>query len=354
MQAFPIPSSHHPSITRYLLPAPFTTPTIPSLPSYLHIHRILHKMSAEQLDHPVSYEQLEDLEDDFEQVELELLRQQYKLTKELYAKREKVVSQIPNFWPLVFEQAPMDIDEYIQPTDSAVIMNHLVNLSVDRFELPNGDPRSLAIKFEFSENEYFENKTLEKKFWWRNAKDGWAGLVSEPVDIKWKKGQDLTGGLLDLAHKVWADDKAGKPADEETDAKKALKAKIEETGLGGVSFFAWFGARGRKISAEENVEATKEKEEKRKARKEGKEVDVMDEDEDDDDDDDDEYEYEIFPTADDLAVSFAEDLYPDAIKHFLTAQEQEGLSDAEFETDDDMEDDEDDKPKESPNKKRKA
>lgn len=29
-------------------------------------------MSAEQLDNPVAYEQLEDLEDDFEDVELEL------------------------------------------------------------------------------------------------------------------------------------------------------------------------------------------------------------------------------------------------------------------------------------------
>ena len=29
-------------------------------------------MSAEDLDNPISYEQLEDLEDDFEQVELEL------------------------------------------------------------------------------------------------------------------------------------------------------------------------------------------------------------------------------------------------------------------------------------------
>jgi hypothetical protein len=29
-------------------------------------------MSAEQLDNPISYEQLEDLEDDFEEVELEL------------------------------------------------------------------------------------------------------------------------------------------------------------------------------------------------------------------------------------------------------------------------------------------
>jgi hypothetical protein len=211
----------------------------------------------------------------------------------------------------------MDIDEYVQPTDSAVLMTALTGLSVERFELPGGDPRSISIKFEFSENEWFENKVLEKKFWWRNAKDGWAGLVSEPVEINWKKGQDLTGGLLSLVHKVWEDDKAGKPADEETQAKKDLKAQMEKTGLGGVSFFAWFGFRGRNISVEESEEARKANEEKRKARKEGKEVDVMDEDKDEDEDDEeDEYELEIFPTADDLAVAIAEDLWPGAIKYF--------------------------------------
>lgn len=313
-------------------------------------------MSAEQIDNPVVlYEQLEDLEEDFEEVELELIRQQAKLAKDLYTKREKLVAKIPSFWPLVFEQAPMDIDEYIQPSDSTVIMNHLVNLTVERFELPK-EPRSLNIKFEFSENDWFEDKTLEKKFWWRDAKDGWSGLVSEPVNIKWKKDQDLTGGMLDLACKIYEEEKAGKPATEETEAKKALKAKMEQTGLGGISFFAWFGARGRHVSAEESTEAGKVKAEKRQARKDGKEVDVMDEGKDDEEDeDDDEFEYEIFPTADDLAISFAEDLYPDAIKYFISAQEQD-VSDDDFESGDDDEemDDDDEQPKESPNKKRKA
>jgi hypothetical protein len=316
-------------------------------------------MSVDQVQDPVVlYEQLEDLEDDFEDVELELIRHNAKLAKDLYTKREKLIAKIPGFWPLVFEQAPMDIDEYIQPSDSAVISGHLTNLTVERFELPE-NPRSLKIKFEFSENEWFENKTLEKKFWWRDAKDGWAGLVSEPVDIKWKKNKDLTGGMLSLACKVFEEAKAGTPATEVTETKKALKAKMEQTGLGGVSFFAWFGARGRDISAEESAEASKKKAEQRQARKDGKEVDVMDEGKDDEeeDDEDDEYEYEIFPTADDLAISFAEDLYPEAIKYFISAQEQDA-SDEDFESgaedEDEDEMDEDDKPKESPNKKRKA
>lgn len=240
------------------------------------------------------------------------VRQQEKLTKDIYAKRQEVVNKIPQFWPLVLEQSPPDIDEYIQPQDSALLLSALTNLTVERFELPNGDPRSVSFKWEFSENEYFENKVLEKKFWWRNAKDGWAGLVSDPVDIKWKEGKDLTNGMLGLVQKVWEDEKAGKTG--ETETTKKLLALMEETGLGGVSFFAWFGFRGRKISPEEDKEASKIAQEKRQLRKAGKEVE--DDDDDDEDDDEDEYELEIFPTADDVAVCIAEDVWPGAIKYF--------------------------------------
>ena len=211
------------------------------------------------------------------------VRQQEKLSRNLYVKREKVVAEIPNFWPLVFEQAPAEIDEYITPQDSALMLNALKSLSVERFQIPNGDPRSVSFKFEFGENDHFENTVLEKKFWWRRAKDGWAGLVSDPVPIKWKKDKDLTGGMLDLVQKVYEEEKAGK--DEETENKKKLKAQMESEGLGGLSFFAWFGFRGRKISAEEDQEAFKVEQEKRSARKGGKEVDAMDEDNEDDDDD---------------------------------------------------------------------
>lgn len=247
------------------------------------------------------------------------MRQQDKLSRNIYAKREKVVAEIPEFWPLVIEQAPPEIDEYIQPTDSEVLLNSLKSLSVERFELPEGDPRSIAIKLEFKENEYFENTVLEKKFWWRFAKDGWAGLVSEPVDIKWKAGKDLTGGMLAKVIKVWEEEKAaGGQPDAESETAKALKEQMENTGIGGLSFFSWFGFRGRKVTDEEHQEAYKKYEEKRKARKAGNFSDhePLEDDNDDDDDDEDEYEMEIFPTGDDLAVCIAEDLWPGAIKYF--------------------------------------
>ena len=263
------------------------------------------------------------------------VREHETLSLPLYTKREEVVSQIPNFWPLVFEQAPAEIDEYISPQDSAVLLNSLKTMWVDRFELDRGEPRSVSVRLEFTENEYFENTVLEKKFWWRYAKDGWAGLVSEPVPIKWKGDKDLTNGMLDLVQKVYEEEKAAgtaATAGEDSEAKKALKKQMEDTGLGGISFFAWFGFRGRKISAEESAEASKKLQEKRKARKAADAMDedesqADDEDDEDDEEDDDEYDTEVFPTGDDVAICITDDLWPNAIKYF-----RECIEDSIFET----------------------
>lgn len=264
------------------------------------------------------------------------------MTRDLYAKREKLIAQIPVFWSLVFEQAPPDIDEFIQPTDSNVLLTSLKSLSVSRFEIEGegeggskgGDPRSVAIRFEFEDNDYFEDKVLEKKFWYRRDEDGWAGLVSEPVEIKWCEGKDLTEGLLGMAKKVWdqqqaaaasgADkDKKKKPRTEKdfTPEEKALKEKLDGTGIGGMSFFAWFGYCGPRITAEESRIATEKERENRRLRAEGKKVepkgeDEEEEDEDEDDDEVTEEELEIFPEGDSLAIAISEDLWPSALKYF--------------------------------------
>ncbi|EAA31879.1 hypothetical protein GE21DRAFT_7339 [Neurospora crassa] len=320
----------------------------------------------------VTYEELRDLENEFEDVETEIIRQQVQLSRPLYEKREKVVAQIPNFWPLVFEQAPQDIDEYIQPQDSALLLSSLVSFSVSHFEIENGgsgDPRSVLFRFEFAENEYFEDKVLEKKFWSRRSKGGWTGLVSEPVNIKWKKGKDLTSGLLGLVNAVWEEEKAaGKhwstvKGEDFTDKQKELKSQIEKIGLGGLSFFAWFGYRGRRVSAEENKAAIEKLQEKRQARKaaaeagESKKEEDEEDDEEEEEEEEDEIELEIFPDGDSLALALSDDLWPGAIKYFTQAQEQELASDDDFEDDDDDdvdEDDEEDDADARPAKKRKA
>ncbi|KAI0398311.1 nucleosome assembly protein [Xylariaceae sp. FL0594] len=307
-----------------------------------------------------TYESLLELERDFEDVETEIIRQQYALSKPLFEKREKLAAKIPNFWPLVLEQAPPDIDQYIQPRDSALLLTSLKSLSVSHFEIENGgkgDPRSIAIRMEFAENEHFEDTVLEKKFWYRRSQDGYAGLVSEPVPINWKSGKDLTHGLLDLAVKVWEEDKkkksqangvskeeekskkkkkVTKPEDWTADQKE-LRAKIDAYGLGGVSFFCWFGYRGEDISAEENAIAVEEDKKKRAETRAGKtseEEDEEDEEEEDEDEEEDSLALEIFPDGDDLAVAFSEDLWPSAIKYFTQAQEADAMSDLDFEEED--------------------
>jgi hypothetical protein len=264
-------------------------------------------------------------------IECPLVRQQVNLTTPLYARRHKTVSQIPNFWPLVLEQAPPDIDQYIQPSDSALLLSSLTSLSVRHFQLeeaPAGDPRSVSIRWEFAENEYFEDEVLEKRFWYRRARDGWCGLVSEPVPICWRKGKDLTGGLLDLVWKAWdaelAREEAGSgssPSGESAKEamsveQKALKKKIDQTGMGGLSFFAWFGFIGRRVSAKESEEATRREAERREGRRQGQKIESPVENDGEESGENVGMSLEIFPDGDDLAVAITEDLWPGAIKYF--------------------------------------
>lgn len=192
---------------------------------------------------------------------------------------------------------------------------------------PKADPRSVAIRWEFAPNEYFENITLEKKFWYRRARDGWTGFVSEPVPVAWKKGKDLTGGLLDLVCKAWETEQALKESQTESgngkqDTKdlspehKALRKKIDQTGMGGLSFFAWFGFIGRKVSAKESAEATEKETNARERRRKGEKAPLEEEANDDEDEEEIDLSLEIFPDGDDLALAIKDDLWPEAIKYF--------------------------------------
>lgn len=164
---------------------------------------------------------------------------------------------------------------------------------------------------------------LEKLFWYRRARDGWSGLVSEPVPIRWKKDRDLTGGLLDLVCRAW---EAGPVAGGLSPEQRALKKKIENTGMGGLSFFAWFGFIGRRVSAEESAEATRLEREARGERKAdkalestGEQEQAQDQEEEEEAEDDPGMSLEIFPDGDDLAIAITEDLWPRAIKYFSTS-----------------------------------
>jgi len=296
----------------------------------------------------VTYVEIHDLEAEFDAAESATIRYQYNLTKPLFEKRTRITSKIPNFWALVLEQSPEELDQHIQTADSALFAASLTSVNVSRFEIEDraeGEARSVAITFEFGDNEYFTDKSLTKKFWWRYDEHGWSGLVSEPVKIHWKPGKDLTNGLLDLVLAAWAESKTVPKKDGKasfTPKQKLLAAKIESVGTGGQTFFNWFGFCGARLSAEESAANFAKRQAERETRKTGA-AEANDDDESDDEDDeldeDLEDDLEIFPDGDNVAVAISDDLWPGALQYFLQAQEIDAMSDADFE---DISDDDED------------
>lgn len=162
-----------------------------------------------------TYEELAQLEREFDVVDEQIIAQTYLLSAPLYNKRAITVSKIPHFWPLVFEQCPEDIDQYIQPSDSEVLALHLTHFSVTRPDIllppftsgagagvnggngsastiPKpagnalGNPRTLTFTFTFSPNPWFHDTTLTKTFTHRRTLIGSSHYTSAPVRIHWK------------------------------------------------------------------------------------------------------------------------------------------------------------------------
>lgn len=240
----------------------------------------------------------------------------------------------------MLETCPPEIDQFIQPQDSQIFAESLKSIEVSRPEIETS-PRSVSIKFEFAPNDFFENTVLEKTFWWRRASDGWTGLVSEPVNVEWKKGKDLSEGLNGLAVQLFeARKKAGDFLKRDLKEYEALAKKLESANAVNTSFFTWFGfVSGRRyVSAEESEKAEKEYKEKKAKGETGKPDETEEEDEDEEDDDkDDDSMVEVHEEGEQLAIAIAEDLWPGAIKYFTQAQGMEEMSDIDFE---EMEEDE--------------
>ncbi|XP_041037374.1 protein SET-like [Carcharodon carcharias] len=120
-------------------------------------------------------------------------------------RRNRLIEDIPGFWVTAFLNHPQ-LSALIDENDEEVF-NYMMRLEVEEFE----DIKSgYRIKFNFSENPYFENNLIIKEFHL-----GTGGKpVSQSTPIKWKKGMDLT----------------------------ALSKGLHEKGRkrGHRSFFAWF------------------------------------------------------------------------------------------------------------------
>ncbi|KAI8633896.1 hypothetical protein F5Y19DRAFT_256987 [Xylariaceae sp. FL1651] len=298
-------------------------------------------------------------------VDTEVTAKQYLMTRDIFAARQNTIAKIPSFWAETFDNASTELEAAVTPADLEIFSAALTSLEVSRPEIPAdakpsdmgiekfGEPRSLRFTFRFKENDWFSDKELAKTFFFRYGKDGSAGLVSEPVKINWKSPEkDLTQGLSDAALAFWAAQKGnasqnldGVLANDARHARdaaakqmpeyKALAKKLEDNVTGALSFFNFFSYRGRWISAAEHIEAKAELLAKRKAAQAGQDMDEDDEDEDDDDEDFTEEAVETFPAGHEVAVTIAEDIFPNAIDYFMGS-----TIDSDIDIDDDDDEDE--------------
>lgn len=217
------------------------------------------------------------------------------------------------------------MDQYIQPEDSKLFAEALLNVNVRRFE-PDISPRSVEITMTFKKgNEWFEDEVLSKKFWCRRSGVEDTGLVSEPVRVRWRKGKDLTNGLTDMAFDLFQVRKEkgllGEGGWDGAELEKSneyreLAKKLEGNDPSQFSFFTFFGyvSDKRWVSAEESAAFDlkfKEAREK-KLPKDAETNDAENEREQL------EMDVEICPHGDDMATFIAEDIFPNAIRYFGT------------------------------------
>lgn len=262
-----------------------------------------------------------------------IVKHQITLFEPIYKRRSKVLSTIPSFWTIIFENFGPELDEHITPDDWAFLGENLINVNVSRPDASN-NPRSFDIIFGLKEdNGVVATTEIRKRFVYKSLKYGqerWTGLISEPVEIKWvNEDKDLTGGINRLAIKVFELRKKlaeGKIEEKKKRRKDGLKAKGKSAGKpkddGGLSeleleleeklnqhqsFFNWFSWTGEYFMVLER-EAEAKLEEETKTNGEG----VEDEDEGDEENE----AIDVFPDGIKLAYLIADDMFPNVLKHF--------------------------------------
>lgn len=204
------------------------------------------------------------------------------------------------------------------------------------------------MKMTFKPNDDFEDEVLEKYFYYRRARDGWTGLVSEPVKVHWKDGKDPTQGLTDGAIALWeARKRVGDMTAKGVPEYAALKKKVDSWNGMNTSFFTWFGwvSPRRWVSEEENEKAVRDYVLMKDKRRKGESIDAEEEEQEKMEEEEEELDdeaVEVHQGGDELAISFADELWPNAIKFFTAAQEADEISEADFEDDDMKEDDDED------------
>ncbi|KAL8783287.1 MAG: hypothetical protein Q9213_004721 [Squamulea squamosa] len=278
------------------------------------------------------YDTLALIETQLAAIELDYLRKTYIATRPKFLERATAIRAIPDFWSTVLDEAPAEIDQRIQPRDVPVL-SCLTSIDIERFEIKdadNGEPRSIKITLNFKPNEWLCDNQIEKRFYWRMSHNGWSGLVSEPVNVRWKN-KDLTDGLLDLAvnlRKKELDLEAYALPKEHiytTEEYQVLLKKVQRTPQDAISIFGFLGFRGHHISAAESAASTRRKQDvvggsTRMGSLDEGTPPLPDS--------------EIYPHGEEVAVALSEDLYPGATHYFTTAKGRDAkVSDEELVSD---------------------
>ncbi|TIA91279.1 hypothetical protein E3P99_01143 [Wallemia hederae] len=118
----------------------------------------------------------------------------HKIFKPFFGKRDGEVKSVPQFWPSVFRNHSFLSISTAAPGDADALKS-LEGLVVERNEK---DSREFTITFHFGDNEFFSNKTFEKKFTVNGGSkeapsaedilnyDPERDLQTHKVDIQWK------------------------------------------------------------------------------------------------------------------------------------------------------------------------
>lgn len=261
-----------------------------------------------------------------------VVRQREYALKPLYTKRQKLLEQIPDFWPTVLGNAPDEIAQCFTEADLAILAC-VKSLWVERHEIESdtkGDPRSLRFVFEFNKNDFLEDTRLIKEFTYRPSDQGPGNLVSTPVPVKWtNKKTDPTQGALDLANELYRAEETLKAEKKDLEidsvereslwAYEKLREKLDNLAGEQHSFFNWFGYRGAVARfGRESPESTDQNGDSGKAvdGEGGGDSQI-------DDDVDETLDVEVFPGGDDVAISLADDLWSSVIDYFSECNSQD-------------------------------
>lgn len=113
-------------------------------------------------------------------------------SEEIFNTRANIISQIPNFWRSVILNHP-EAASLVRKHDMNAL-SFLKNVFVDLLHQNDG----FRLVFEFQENEYFSNKSLEKTYYLGRSENNFEVFYDNFVgtEIDWKPNNDLTTKLV--------------------------------------------------------------------------------------------------------------------------------------------------------------